>query len=249
MQNIIWADENLDPELLQELINCLGLAMEGQSNFDHMQRLLLEEHQAAATAGPSPVVQWPFTDLPNGYIENRGQVGVKIPCCDGNRRPARWVRCLDQGWVAGYTDGDTPNNLPIIINLYTPVDTWGADEAPQGLLGWFLSALTGSAPTFTTLRQGFNALPQDNWGYVAEIDCFRALNEQCQSMLAQIDQLLNEMETLCVELQLSQGRLEMGWVAQQVEHLCLGKHGAHREHEWVCIEAVRANRRGRGCPF
>jgi hypothetical protein len=29
MQNIIWADENLDLELLWELINCLGLAMEG----------------------------------------------------------------------------------------------------------------------------------------------------------------------------------------------------------------------------
>jgi hypothetical protein len=44
VQNIIRADKNLDLELLCELINCLVLAMEGRSNFDHMQCLLLEEH-------------------------------------------------------------------------------------------------------------------------------------------------------------------------------------------------------------
>jgi hypothetical protein len=174
--------------------------MKGQSNFNHMQHLLLEKCQAAAAAGPPPVTQQPFMALPNGYIENRGQVGVEIPCHDGNRRPARWVKRMDQGWVAGYTDGDTPNNLPIIINLYTPVDTWGADETPRGLPGWFLSALTGSTPTFATLRQGFDALSQDNWRYMVEIDCFHALDEQHQSTSAQIDQLLNEMEMLCIEL-------------------------------------------------
>jgi hypothetical protein len=43
VQNIIQADKCLDLELLQELINSLVLAFEGQSNFDHMQQLLLEE--------------------------------------------------------------------------------------------------------------------------------------------------------------------------------------------------------------
>jgi hypothetical protein len=249
VQNIVQADKNLDPELLRKLINCLALAMEGRSNFDHMQHLLLEECQAAATVAPPPITQQPFTALPNGYIENRGQVGVEIPCHNGNCHPARWIRRMDQGQVAGYTDGDTPNDLPIIINLYAPVDTWRADEAPQGLLGWFLSVLTGSTPTFATLCQGFDMLPQDNWGYVAEIDHFHALNKQCQATSVQIDQLLNEMEMLCVKLQLSQGRLEMGRAAQQVEHLCLGQHGARREHDRVHAKAVQANRRGRGHPF
>jgi hypothetical protein len=249
MQNIVQTDDNLDPDLLRELINCLGLAMEGRSNFDHMQCLLMEEHQAAAIAGLPPIVQRPFTDPPSGYIENRGQVGVEIPCRDGNCHPARWVRRLDQGRVARYTDRDTPNDLLIIINLYAPVDNWGADEVPRGLPGWFLSVLTGSTPTFATLHRGFDTLPQDNWGYVAKIDCFRSLDKQCQSTSAQIDQLLNEMEVLCVELQLSQGWLEMGWAAQHVKHLHLGQHGARREHDRVHAEAVQANRRGHGCPF
>jgi hypothetical protein len=112
--------------------------------------------------------------------------------------------------VARYTDGDTPSDLPIIINLYAPVDTWGEDDVPRGLPAWFLSALMGSAPTFATLHRGFKALPQDNWGYVAKIDHFQAFDEQHQSTSAQIDQLLTEMEMLHVEQQLCQGRLEMG---------------------------------------
>jgi hypothetical protein len=175
-----------------------------------MQHLLLKECQVAATAGPPPVTQQPFTALPNGYIENRGQVRVEIPCRNGNHHPARWIRHMDQGQVAGYTEGNTPNDLPIIISLYAPVNTWGADKAPRGLPAWFLSALTGSAPTFAMLHWGFNALPQDNWGYMAEINRFHALDEQCQSTLAQIDQLLTKMEMLHVEQQLSQGRLKMG---------------------------------------
>jgi hypothetical protein len=43
MQNIVQVDKCLDPELLRKLINCLVLAMEGQSNFNHMQCLLLKE--------------------------------------------------------------------------------------------------------------------------------------------------------------------------------------------------------------
>jgi hypothetical protein len=236
-------DECLDLELLHELINCLVLTMEGQSNFNHMQRLLLKEQRAAerqagALVGIPPITQQPFSTPLNGYIKNRGQVAIELPCCDGNRCPARWIKCMDQGQVAGYTEGDTPNDLPIIINLYAPVDTWGEDEAPRGLPGWFLSMLTGSTPMFATLRQGFKALPQDNWGYVAEIDCFRALNEQRQSTLVQINQLLTEMETLHIEQQPSQGRLKMGWAAQQIEHLRLGQHGAHKEHERVHVKAI-----------
>jgi hypothetical protein len=92
-------------------------------------------------------------------------------------------------------------------------------------------------------------LSQDNWGYVAEIDHFCTLDKQRQSTSVQINQLLTEMEMLCVKQQLSQGRLEMGQAAQQVEHLHLGQHGACREHERVHVKAIQANRHGRGHPF
>jgi hypothetical protein len=43
VQNIIQVDEHLNLELLQELINSLVLTFKGQSNFNHMQQLLLKE--------------------------------------------------------------------------------------------------------------------------------------------------------------------------------------------------------------
>jgi hypothetical protein len=47
VQNIIWANPNLDPGLLCKLINGLVLAFERRDNFDHFQWLLLEEQWAA----------------------------------------------------------------------------------------------------------------------------------------------------------------------------------------------------------
>jgi hypothetical protein len=220
-----------------------------------MQRLLLEEQQAAGlqaetlVASPLPVTQQPFTTPPNRYIENQEQVRIDLPCCDRMQQPAKWIKCMDRGWVARYTNGDTPSDLPIITDLYAPADTWGEDKAPQGLPAWFLSALTGTAPTFTTLHRGFEALPQDNWGYVVEVDHYWAINKQRQSTSAQVDQLLIEMGTLCMEQQLCQGRLEMGWATQQIEHLHLGQHGAHQEYKQVHIEATHMNRHGQGRPF
>jgi ferredoxin-NADP reductase len=134
---------------------------------------------------------------------------------------------MDGGQVARYTDRDTPFDLPIITDLYTPSDTWREDEALQGLPSWFLSTLIGTTPTFTMLHWGFKALPQDNWEYMAEINHYRAINEWWQSLSTQVDQLLIELETLHMEQQLCQGRLEMGCTAQQAMHLCLGQHGAH----------------------
>jgi hypothetical protein len=57
-------------------------------------------------------------------------------------------------------------------------------------------------------------------------------------MSAQVDQLLQELDTLWVEQQFCQGRLEMGRAAQQIKHLHLGQNGAHWEHERVCVKAV-----------
>jgi hypothetical protein len=94
---------------------------------------------------------------------------------------------MDGEQVAGYTGGNTPSDFPIITNLYAPSDTWEEDEVPWGLPAWFLSVLTGTTLTFTTLHQGFEALSQDNWGYVAEVDCYRAINEWCQSLSTQVN--------------------------------------------------------------
>ena len=43
VRNIILNNPTVDPDLLQELINCLALTMERRNNFDYFQQLLHEE--------------------------------------------------------------------------------------------------------------------------------------------------------------------------------------------------------------
>jgi len=96
----------------------------------------------------------PFQDAPPGYKENRGEVDLDLPCKDGQRRPAKWIKCMDGRKVAGYTEDDSPGDLPLISDLYAPKEYYNDDDDdPAGALpAWFISALGGSGTTFATLR-------------------------------------------------------------------------------------------------
>src|SRR5712692_7502827 len=61
-----------------------------------------------------------FEEAPPGYKENRGEVDLDLPCKDGLRRPAKWIKRMDGGRVAGYTEDDSPGDLPLISDLYAP---------------------------------------------------------------------------------------------------------------------------------
>ncbi len=97
--------------------------------------------------------------------------------------------------MARYTEDDTPGDLPLISDLFAPKEYYEDDNDPVGALpGWFLSALVGSGTTFTTICRMFNQLPSNNWGFVAEIDRYQTMDEQCQTLATQIDLLEQEMQ-------------------------------------------------------
>src|SRR5258708_24298549 len=103
---------------------------------------------------------------------------------------------MDGGKVAGYTEDDSPGDLPLISNLYAPKEYYNNDDddPARALPGWFISALGGSGTTFATLRRAFNQLAIHNWSFVAEIDQYRAMDEQCHSLCSQIDLLEQEIQ-------------------------------------------------------
>ncbi len=123
---------------------------------------------------PAPQVvetKWPFEEAPPGYKENRGEVNLDLPCKDRQQCPAKWIKQMDGGKVAGYTEEDSPGDLPLIADLFAPKEYYDDDDDLVGPLpGWFLSALLGSGTTFTTICHAFNQLPRDNWGFVAKVD-------------------------------------------------------------------------------
>ena len=112
---------------------------------------------------------------------------------------------MDGGKVAGYTEDDSPGDLPLITNLYAPKEYYNDDDDdPVGALpAWFISALGGSGTTFTTLCREFDKLAVHNWGFVAEIDRYCTMDEQCQALCSQIDLLEQELQTARMERSLS----------------------------------------------
>ncbi len=196
----------------------------------------------------------PFEEAPPGYKENRGEVDLDLPCKDRLRRPTKWVKRMDRGKVAGYTEDDSPGDLPLITDLYAPKVYYDDDdEDPAGALPtWFIAALGGSGTTFATLRHEFDKLAVHNWGFVAEIDQYRAMDKQCQSLCSQIDLLDQELQTARLECGLSKGRLEAAKADHQVRHLQLGQTGAWAEQNRIQMDLIRQDRNachGCGRPF
>src|SRR5260370_16736294 len=157
---------------------------------------------------------------------------------------------MDGGRVAGYTEDDSPGDLPLITDLYAPKVYYDDDdEDPAGALpAWFISALSGSGTTFTTLHREFDKLTIHNWGFVAEIDWYRAMDEQCQSLCSQIDLLDQELQTAHLERGLSKGRLEAAKADRQVCHLLVGQTGARTEQNRIRIDLVRPPPNSRHAP-
>ncbi len=204
-------------------------------------------------------MQWvdtkrPFEDALPGYKENRGEVDLDLPCKDGQRRPAKWIKCMDGGKVAGYTEDDSLGDLPLISNLYAPKEYYNDDndDPARALPAWFISALGGSGTTFATLRREFDKLTVHNWSFVAEIDRYHVMDKQCQSLCSQINLLEQEMQTARMERGLSRGRLEAAQADHQVRHLRLGQMGARAEQNRIRTDLVRQDRQaryGRGRPL
>jgi len=248
----------MHPAVLKGIINAMAETARQVKNQHAIEKGLLKEALDNLQQMRVPTQQvntkQPFKEAPPGYKENQGEVDLNLPCKDGQCRPAKWIKRMDGGKVAGYTQDDSPGDLPLITNLYAPKTYYDNDnDDPAGALpAWFLSALGGSGTTFAMLRREFDKLAVHNWGFVAEIDWYRAMDEQCQSLCSQIDLLEQELQMARMERSLSKGRLEAAWVDRQVSHLRLGQMGARQEQNRVRTDLVCQDcgaHHGRGRPF
>src|SRR5260221_10759961 len=182
--------ENVHPMVLHGIIDAMAETARRTNSRHAIEKGLLEEAlddlQRTRVPGPRVDTKRPFEEAPPRYKENRGEVDLDLPCKDRLRRPAKWVKCMDGGKVAGYTEDDSPGDLPLITDLYAPKVYYDDDnEDPAGALpAWFIATLGGSGTMFATLCREFDKLAIHNWGFVAEIDWYRAMDEQCQSLSA-----------------------------------------------------------------
>src|SRR6266446_3266241 len=85
-----------------------------------------------------------FSQPPEGYVENGRLTTFTIPCGGGLSNPAKWVKKLDDGRVAGYTTEDGPHDLPHVCEIYAS-PKYTADPA-EPLPHWIHETLQGPAP-------------------------------------------------------------------------------------------------------
>ena len=124
-----------------------------------------------------------FSQPPAGYVENGRLPTFTIPVGGGLSNPAKWVKKLDDGRVAGYTTEDGPHDLPHVCEIYAS-PKYTADPA-EPLPHWIHETLQGSAPAYTAFLDAVRAT--DNWGLEADIMRFRALDERILAYKAQLD--------------------------------------------------------------
>src|SRR6266404_6030983 len=156
-----------------------------------------------------------FSQPPTGYIENGRLPTFTIPVGGGLSNPAKWVKKLDDGRVAGYTAEDGPHDLPHVCEIYAS-PKYTADPV-EPLPHWIHETLQGPAPGYAAFLDAVKAT--DDWGLEADVIRFRALDERVLAYKAQLDRTHGELKSTIIARDQCQGRLECAHLAERVSHL------------------------------
>src|SRR6266403_2496136 len=122
------ATHTLKPNAYQSIINGLIITSEVHSHRHHQELVAKEEDHKKKLDGLNKTVEFleahlvgyitTFSQPPEGYIENGCLPTFTIPCGNGLSNPAKWVKKLDDGRVAGYSTEDGPHDLPHVCEIY-----------------------------------------------------------------------------------------------------------------------------------
>src|SRR6266403_1546708 len=185
---------NLDPPALCAIIDTLV----DTSNSRHQQylrqtRTEAAEHKAAIEKLEESLefaksrlldYQETFVKAPDGYVANDRLPTFTIPLGEGSDVPAKWIKQLDDGHVAGHSEHDGTGDLPYVKEIYAAPQDSALDPA-EVLPFWVRETLQGSAIQYQELRWAVRDL--DDWGLYAEVLRYRQLDEDILSLKAQLD--------------------------------------------------------------
>src|SRR6266403_705192 len=154
------ATTNLDPPMLRAIID----ALVETSNSRHQQYLCqarteAAEHKVAIKKLEESLefaesrlldYQETFVKAPDGYVANDRLPTFTIPLGEGSDVPAKWIKQLDDGRVAGHSEHDGTGDLPYVKEIYTAPQDSALDPA-EVLPFWIRETLQGSAIQYQEL--------------------------------------------------------------------------------------------------
>ena len=184
-----------------------------------------------------------FETPPEGYVENNDRIpNFLIPYGDGLFLPAKWVKQLNDGCVAGYSSRDGPTDSPFITEPYA-APSFDYEEPATPLALWYTHLLTGTSAKFMALRNATADL--DDWGLLGEVLRFHELDDHIQSRQAHMRVIEQEIDAIREAREMCKFRLEAARADKRVSNLqrLSDREGPERSG-WK-----KANRFGRGRPF
>jgi len=198
------ATHTLDTDTYQSIINRLVVTSEAHTHCFQQELATQEEGHKKKLDDLSETIEFleacliryidTFSQPPDGYIENGRLPTFTILCSNRLSNPAKWVKKLDDGQVAGYSMQDGPHDLPHICKIYAS-PKYTADPAeplPPGLH----ETLQGPAPGYAALLDAVKST--DNWGLKADVMWFRTLNECIIHYKAQLDPTHGELKSTII---------------------------------------------------
>ena len=156
------ATTHLDPPVLCTIIDALVKT----SNSRHQQyqrqvRAQHEEHKAAIDKLKEDLefaqsrlldYQETFVKALDGYVTNDRLPTFTIPLGEGSDVPAKWVKQLDDGRIAGYSEHDGTGDLPYVKEIYAaPFDS--TLNPPEVLPFWLQETLQGASIQYQEFRR------------------------------------------------------------------------------------------------
>ncbi len=205
---------NLPANTYQAIINRLVITSEARTHHfnqdltaqeaDHKKKL--DDHNETIEFMEACLVGYieTFSQPPDGYVKNGRLTTFTIPCGNGLSNPAKWVRKLDDGQVAGYSAEDGPHDLPHVCEIYAS-PKYTADPA-EPLPHWIHETLQGPAPGYTALLDAVKAT--DDWGLEADVMWFRVLDERVIAYKAQLNRTHGELKSTIIARDQCRGHLE-----------------------------------------
>src|SRR6266403_243509 len=220
------ATTNLDPPALHTIIDALVETSNSRhQQYLHQAQTEATEHKAAIDKLEEDLeftqswlldYQETFVKAPDGYVANDRLPTFTIPLGEGSNVPAKWVKQLNDGCIARYSEHNGTGDLPYIKEIYAALQDSALNPA-EVLPFWLWETLQGTAIQYQELRWAVWDL--DDWGLYAEVLRYCQLNEDILSLKAQLD--LNHTSLAAAQNARLQSftRLEAARLPKRISHM------------------------------
>ena len=173
--NILDSSTYLDPDTLQGIAKALLKTIK-QREANHAAKVSELNARIVRLEDLVKTHTNTFQHCPEGYVLNTKYPGLTINIGNGLQRKVKWVKQLEQGTVACFTEDDSPGDTPHIIKVYA--QPCATAEPIEPLPIWLESILLGLSAAFNTLTKAAREL--DDWGIHADLLRFRELDASWQ---------------------------------------------------------------------